>query len=274
MSSKPNATTPTQKVVQSARTSKMSYIALRASVHITQDWAMKFLPQKYRETQSDWFGKRGISWHISVVARKEDEKLQTQVFVHIVENCNQDGYVVVQIIEHVLRALKNEHPELLTAFLRQNNAACYHSTVMLETCSYMAAKTGIAVGRVDFSNPQGGKGACDRKAATTKAHVRRYINEGHKVQTAAQFKEAMLSAGRVNGVRVALVDAAASGNKAAGPEARWDGVTALNNFQYSGSQITVWRKNVSVVLPSSVHEGRTAETFLTFKLLFLYVFSF
>ncbi len=239
MSSKPNATTPTQKVVQSARTSKMSYIALRASVHITQDWAMKFLPQKYRETQSDWFGKRGISWHISVVARKEDEKLQTQAFVHIVENCNQDGYVVVQIIKHVLRALKNEHPELLTAFLRQNNAACYHSTVMLETCSYMAAKTGIAVGRVDFSNPQGGKGACDRKAATTKAHVRRYINEGHKVQTAAQFKEAMLSAGRVNGVRVALVDAAASGNKAAGPEARWDGVTALNNFQYSGSQITV-----------------------------------
>ena len=34
------------------------------SVHVTQDWAMKFLPQKYRESQSDWFGKRGISWHM------------------------------------------------------------------------------------------------------------------------------------------------------------------------------------------------------------------
>lgn len=31
-----------------------------SSVHITQDWAMKFLPLKCRETQSDWFGKRGI----------------------------------------------------------------------------------------------------------------------------------------------------------------------------------------------------------------------
>ena len=39
-------------------------------VFITQDWAMKFLPVKYRETQADWFGKRGISWHISVVVRK------------------------------------------------------------------------------------------------------------------------------------------------------------------------------------------------------------
>ena len=40
------------------------------SIHITQDWAMKFLPQKFRESQSDWFAKRGISRHISVVARK------------------------------------------------------------------------------------------------------------------------------------------------------------------------------------------------------------
>ena len=142
-----------------------------SSVHITQDWAMKFLPLKYRETQSDWFGKQGISWHISVVARKKGGKLQTQVFVHIVENCNQDGHVVVLIIKHVLCTLKKEHPKLANAYIRQDNAACYHSTVMLETCSYMARKTGIAVQRVDFSDPQGGKGACNRKAATIKAHV-------------------------------------------------------------------------------------------------------
>ena len=66
---------------------------------------------------------------------------------------------------------------------------------MLETCCYMARKTGIAVGRVDFSDPQGGKGACDQKAATIKAHVRRYVNEGHDVETASQFKEVMLTSG-------------------------------------------------------------------------------
>jgi hypothetical protein len=32
-----------------------------ASVLLTQDWAMKFLPQSYRETQTEWFAKRGIS---------------------------------------------------------------------------------------------------------------------------------------------------------------------------------------------------------------------
>lgn len=31
------------------------------SVLLVQDWAMKFLPRKFRESQTDWFAKRGIS---------------------------------------------------------------------------------------------------------------------------------------------------------------------------------------------------------------------
>ena len=31
------------------------------TVLIVNDWAMKFIPQSYRESQQDWFGKRGIS---------------------------------------------------------------------------------------------------------------------------------------------------------------------------------------------------------------------
>lgn len=31
------------------------------SILLVQDWAMKFLPQKFRESQTDWFAKRGIS---------------------------------------------------------------------------------------------------------------------------------------------------------------------------------------------------------------------
>jgi len=72
----------------------------------------------------------------------------------------------------------------------------------------MKSKTGVRVCRVDFSGPQGGKGACDRKAAYIKAHIRRHINEGHDVQNAKDFKGAILSIGGLNGVRVALVDAA------------------------------------------------------------------
>lgn len=45
------------------------------SILITQDWAMKFLPKRYREPQADWFAKRGISWHISVIVRKKNGRI-------------------------------------------------------------------------------------------------------------------------------------------------------------------------------------------------------
>lgn len=175
-----------------------------SSVLITQDWAMKFLPQKYRETQADWFGKRGISWHISVVVRKVQDCLQHQTLVHIVQNSPQESDTLSWIMEHVLSTLKEDHPEI-TAYFRQDNAG-YHSVVLLCACPTISKHTGIHIKRVDFSDPQGGKGACDRKAATIKGHVRRHINEGHDVVTTADFKNAILSHGGVSGVRVALTD--------------------------------------------------------------------
>lgn len=222
-----------------ARTDCLNLID-EATVLLTQDWAMKFLPTKYRESQSDWFGKRGLSWHITVVARKVDGQLQSQAFVHIVENCLQDTSAVVRVMEHTLRTLKSEHPEITSTFLRQDNAGCYHNSALLATSSLMKTKTGVSVHRVDFSDPQGGKGACDRKAATIKAHVRRHINEGHNVQNAKDFRDAMLSNGGLNGVRVVLVDAGPEGECIV-PEVKLAGVSSLNNFQYSEQGVTVWR---------------------------------
>ncbi len=122
-------------------------------VLITEDWAMKFLPQKYREIQADWFAKRGISWHISIVACKIGGVLQHQAFVHIVKNTSQDNTVIVQILRHTLRELKKESPEITSAYLRQDNAGCYHNATVLAACCLMKKETGIKVKRVDFSDP-------------------------------------------------------------------------------------------------------------------------
>ena len=129
------------------------------------------------------------------------------------------------MLDHTLRTLKNEHPELSKVFMRQDNGACYHSSLMLSTCQQMQANTGIGVSRVDFSDPQGGKGACDRKAAVVKAHVRRYINEGNDVNMAEDFREAILSNGGIAGVRVAVIDAGAPPDiDSVGP--KWVGVSS------------------------------------------------
>jgi hypothetical protein len=147
--------------------------------------------------------------------------------------------VVTQIIDHVLRTLKEEHPEITGAYLRQDNAGCYHSAVMIAACNLMKKRTGITIRRVDFSDPQGGKGPCDRKAATIKAHVRKYINEGNDVQTAQDFQKSMLSGNGVKGLRVALVDATAK--KCVEPLVKLDGISTLNNFKYLRNGVTVWK---------------------------------
>lgn len=210
------------------------------TVFITQDWAMKLLPQKYRETQADWFGKRGISWHISVVVRRSKEGiLETQAFVHIAKNCSQDGNVIVAIMAHTLRQLKEENSEIKTANYRQDNATCYHGVIMLTACHRMKELTGIAVNRVDFSDPQGGKGACDRKAASIKAHVRRFLNEGNDVVTAEDFRDAILSNSGLRGVRVCIIDMA--GVTTSTPMTI-EGVSLLNNFQYTDDNtLNMWK---------------------------------
>jgi hypothetical protein len=84
------------------------------SILMVDDWAMKFLPEKYRESQSNWFGKRGISWHISVVYRRVAGVLQWQGFIHVIQSSTQDIYAVVPIVQHVLKTVKQEHSEIVS----------------------------------------------------------------------------------------------------------------------------------------------------------------
>ena len=49
-----------------AKCSVLANIKGKSDVFLVQDWAMKFMPRKFREPQSDWFAKRGLPWHITV----------------------------------------------------------------------------------------------------------------------------------------------------------------------------------------------------------------
>ena len=209
------------------------------SVFLVMDWAMKFLPRKFRESQSDWFGKRGIPWHLTVAMRKND-KAETEMltFVHCFESCNQDSFTVLAVIDDVFNQLKSIMPEINSVYLRQDNAGCYHSASTLLSVCKVAEKNGIKLERVDFSDPQGGKGSCDRKAATIKSHMRVHVNSGHDIERASQMMVAIESSGGMEGVRVTV----------SGPPppakitpVKWEGVSFINNIAYSEEGMRVWR---------------------------------
>ena len=113
--------------------------------------------------------------------------------------------------------------------------------------------------RVDFSDRQGGKGAADRLAARCKAHVRAFINEGHDVCTANELKNALLSHGGLDGVRVVSLDAI---DETPDESQTISGITKLNNFEFSPDSITCWRAYCigrgRTIKPDKISSGKNA----------------
>ena len=98
------------------------------SVLVVNDWAMKFLQMKYREKQSEWFAKRALSWHISSVISKDQEtqKAKDLSYAHLLDSCCQDWCAVVSILENLFQNTKVNFPTVKQAFLRSDEAGCYH----------------------------------------------------------------------------------------------------------------------------------------------------
>ncbi|KAK3737607.1 hypothetical protein QZH41_001578 [Actinostola sp. cb2023] len=216
------------------------------SCMIVMDWAMKFLPQRYRERMSEFFGKRGRSWHVSAVITKHNGKFVVECFFHIFDNCTQNSFAVASIIEHLLKTIKKESPQMTKVYFRSDNAGCYHSGQLLLSLSFIGQRTGITPVRYDFSDPQSGKDICDRKTASMKAHMRRWVNEKHDVISAEDMKTALESHGGVKGSRVAVVQIDSSIETAVGAN-KIPGISLLNNFSFEENGIHAWRAyNVGV----------------------------
>ena len=83
-------------ILRSENQEKAKQVALKdlneKSVLIVMDWAMKFVQLRYREKQSDWFGKRGLNWHISsVISKKSDGQYEITSYAHLSTVASKTG---------------------------------------------------------------------------------------------------------------------------------------------------------------------------------------
>lgn len=123
---------------------------------ITVDWAMKFLPRKYREGMVDWFWKRGINWHIAVSLIKAHDGFQTVSHIHIFRGqIPQDAPTTAAIICDVIDDLKVMVPGLGHIYIISDNAGCYKCSQTILTIHHMIGPKLVSY---DFSEPQTGIG--------------------------------------------------------------------------------------------------------------------
>ena len=196
---------------------------------IIVDLAMKFLPLKYRETMCEW--------HISAVVTKKDSRIEVECFVHIFNFCTQNNYAVASIFEHLFQTIKAEYQSISKAFVRSDNAGCYHNGPLLLCLHEVAKNAGVNLIRYDFSEPQARKDICDRKTAPMKAHIRRFVNENNDVATAEEMKKALESHGGLRGCCVAVVEIDPS--KDLHEANKIPDISFLYNFKFEDSGIRV-----------------------------------
>ena len=215
---------------------------------------MKLLPMKYRETQSEWFGKRGMNWHFSAIVHSSDylncQPTQCQYQIHsyiaVFDSCKQDWFSISCILEEVLSTVKETHPSVKRAALRSDNAGCYHNSALLSTINSTSKHTGIEAVRYDFSDPQAGKDLCDQRIAQCKQCPRNYVVENNDIQTAQEVKNALEFTPpppppSITGTRVAVCTVDLSQMSANVASNKIPNITKYNNFSFQRDSITVWQ---------------------------------
>ena len=136
-------------------------------------------------------------------------------------------------------ALKASYSNLSEAFLRSDNAGCYHNAYLILSLPSLGERVGIRIFRYDFSDPQAGKDVCDRRIATLKSHMRRFINEGNDINTANDMKVAIESYGGVKGCYATVAEIQDSFQSMT--KHSMTGIQALNNFLFESAGLRAWK---------------------------------
>jgi hypothetical protein len=88
-------------------------------------------------------------------------------------------------------------------------------------------ETGILIRRFDFTDPQGGKGCCDRMAAVIKGIIRRYVAQKNDCTTSIEFVEAAKTMKYLSIYSSNLIE------NNDGRTRSWVGVKQFNNIEYN-----------------------------------------
>ena len=146
---------------------------------------------------------------------------------------------MASILESTVVAFKASYSNLSEAFLRSDNAGCYHNAYLILSLPSLGERVGIRIFRYDFSDPQAGKDVCDRRIATLKSHMRRFINEGNDINTANDMKVAIESYGGVKGCYATVAEIQDSFQSMT--KHSMTGIQALNNFLFESAGLRAWK---------------------------------
>jgi hypothetical protein len=97
-----------------------------------KDFCQKILPAKFRESQKDYFGKKGMTLHVDVFFFHENGQMKKKVYFTAVYRCQQSLVDVLCLADVVLTKVRNDFPCLKNLYAKSDNASSYHGNFYLE----------------------------------------------------------------------------------------------------------------------------------------------
>ncbi len=171
------------------------------------DFKMKYTPMMYRESQQNYFGKRGMAWHGSMLiycdpslSNEETEEKEKRVhyFDQIIENDTvQDFTSVACCLESAIQCIQRQFPFLKRLILVSDNAKCYSGSGLLGVIVALSITSGIKIERIVHGEAGEGKSELDAHFGCAYAWLERYVNAGHDVLKPRDVVEGLRSYGGI-----------------------------------------------------------------------------
>lgn len=92
---------------------------------VIRDWSMKFLPQRFREGMRLWFGKKGLSNHVTVCQFLKNSHMFKRTYMTLLNDSDQGMLDTVAVTEHVLQQLRIDEPQIQNVIFKNDGASCY-----------------------------------------------------------------------------------------------------------------------------------------------------
>jgi hypothetical protein len=129
-------------------------------VHLTMDWKMKQLSMCWRESQTHFFGKKGIA-HMGLMATylKSKEELEEEIrhgvtnptktrtiFLDLLsDDSSETGFLSAKCLEIALLKLKRKVNRLAIGTISTDGAGCFSGTAFFSFLPFAGALTGIKI---------------------------------------------------------------------------------------------------------------------------------
>ena len=180
------------------------------------DWKMKWEPFTNRETTTEHYAKRGVSWHgayILYYKMIDNEVVEKKLYLDQILNGDneQNGLSVAAMIEAMIVQIGAEVKDITEVWLQSDNAACYHVKHMLFSISLMNMKHKVQITRFIHTETQDGKGLVDAHFARGTWHIKRFVktkkdNHIKKIVAPQEVARALGWNGGINNSSVMLVE--------------------------------------------------------------------